>query len=305
MKTILIITSSIDYTVDYLIKGYNERCRFIRLNVDLFDKYQIELTGDGDWLIRTNLWCIKKSDIYSIYYRKPKLPNLSGYEDKYRYMIQRDIIAVINGLVDSFEGIVLTKPSVLKITENKIFQLEQSTVIGFNIPKSLITNNKIDAQTFINSNKSIIKPLTTGKILYNNECEIFQTNVIEDIYDDIDLTPIYLQHYVNKKFEVRLTVINEIFFGVKIVSSNAIDWRDENAANKYCKIDIPEDIKIKCRRMMHKFELNFGAFDFIVNSNDEWIFLEVNPNGQWLWLEEILDLNISSELLNFLVGEGK
>jgi glutathione synthase/RimK-type ligase-like ATP-grasp enzyme len=31
--------------------------------------------------------------------------------------------------------------------------------------------------------------------------------------------------------------------------------------------------------------LNFGCFDFIVTSNNDYIFLECNPNGQWLWIE--------------------
>ena len=33
------------------------------------------------------------------------------------------------------------------------------------------------------------------------------------------------------------------------------------------------------------------------------IFLEVNPNGQWQWLEKILNLNISGEIINYLIGE--
>ena len=52
---------------------------------------------------------------------------------------------------------------------------------------------------------------------------------------------------------------------------------------------------------MRDFELKFGAFDFIVNKSDEWIFLEINPNGQWLWLEKILDIPISECIFKYLI----
>lgn len=41
---ILIITSSIDYTVDYIISKYKD-VNFYRLNVDLFDSYQILISA--------------------------------------------------------------------------------------------------------------------------------------------------------------------------------------------------------------------------------------------------------------------
>ena len=44
--------------------------------------------------------------------------------------------------------------------------------------------------------------------------------------------------------------------------------------------------------------------DFIVDESGKWIFLEVNPNGQWLWLEQILQIDISKYIVNFLI-EGE
>lgn len=51
------------------------------------------------------------------------LPDLSLYDPQYHTMIQRDIISVINGIADSFPGKVLTKPSIFRKTENKVYQL--------------------------------------------------------------------------------------------------------------------------------------------------------------------------------------
>ena len=70
-----------------------------------------------------------------------------------------------------------------------------------------------------------------------------------DSYDSPELTPVYIQEYIKKSFEVRITVVDDDFFAVKIVSDNMIDWRAGNN-NQYEIIDIPIEIKnsrIFCR----------------------------------------------------------
>jgi len=299
LKKILIFTSSIDYTVDYIISMYSDTVDFYRVNVDMLQFYTINV-NETIWTISTQNWSINSSEIYSIYYRKPRLPDLSEYEIQYINMIKKDIIALIEGLVNSFEGFVLTRPYILHNCENKVSQLQKAKKLFLDVPKSLITNVAIDANRFI-ENVSIIKPLTTGKIIFDNKVEIFQTNLINKLdSDDIRLTPIYLQEYIEKSYEVRATFVGSIVFCVKINSSNKVDWRDEKAINEYEVINMPLDILNKCICLMHLFNINFGAFDFIVDKNGNWIFLEVNPNGQWLWLEEELDLNISGKIIDLL-----
>ncbi len=46
----------------------------------------------------------------------------------------------------------------------------------------------------------------------------------------------------------------------------------------------------------------FAALDFIVDPDDQWWFLECNPNGQWAWIEEETGLPISSALADALEG---
>ena len=108
---ILIITSSIDYTVDYIISKYTD-ANFYRLNVDLFDSYQILITNAG-WSIESDTGKIEHNKVKSIYYRKPMLPCLDEFAPSYQTMIGQDIIATINGVVDAFEGLVISKPFLL------------------------------------------------------------------------------------------------------------------------------------------------------------------------------------------------
>jgi hypothetical protein len=97
MKKVLIITSSIDNTVDYVITKYRKVAEFYRLDVDMFPKYEVILGGSKQWMISCDEWSLEKKELHSIYYRKPRLPNLDEYSNAYRGMIAKDIISLING----------------------------------------------------------------------------------------------------------------------------------------------------------------------------------------------------------------
>ena len=303
MKKILIVTSSVDYTVDYIINKYKDKCTFYRLNVDNFDKYEFNIDFQNGFNIKNEYWYANELEINAIYYRKPLLPNLNDFEYGYIKMISKDIISIINGFVDAFDRNVLSKPSNLRKAENKIYQIRIAREVGFNFPETSIGTNKVKMNELIRKS-AVIKPLTTGKVINGSLCDIIQTSTINEyIEEDISLTPLYIQNYIEKDYELRITIVNNKVFPVKIVSYNNVDWRVNQEKNKYILESIPKEIEMKCFKMLNLMNLKFGAFDFIVDKTGKYIFLEVNPNGQWLWLEEILNLKISDEILSFLLEE--
>lgn len=301
-RYILIITSSIDCTVDYIIQT-NKNTKFFRLNVDCINEYDLYIGNKQDvWIIKDlkNNITLFKNNVISIYFRKPMFPDLSIYDDSYHSMIQKDILALINGIADTFDGKVLSRPCILRLSENKISQLIFSINNNFLIPESFIGNSN-ETQKEFNHFKSIIKPITTGKVYTESECELYQTSYFKFENDDISLTPVYLQKYIEKKYEVRITIINSIFYTVRIDTMNKLDWRKDYDNHKYMLIECPEKIKQQCLAMLKYFNLDFGAFDYIVTPDNDWVFLEVNPNGQWLWLEESLNLDISKQIVQYLL----
>ena len=244
LKKILIITSSIDETASYIIRKYSDLADFFRVNVDKFSEYRFCI-GNDDWSISDKYATINSENIYSIYYRKPMLPDLRIYDPQYHLLIQRDIISIINGIVDSFHGKVITKPSILRKTENKVYQMVYVSKHGWNIPKSYIGNDKLISNEYTKS-LSIIKPLTTGKTYGKNGWELYQTNIFRGIEEDIDLTPVYLQHYIPKQYEVRITIIAKEVYAVRIDTKNKIDWRLDYQNHKYTLIACPENVIRKC-----------------------------------------------------------
>jgi glutathione synthase/RimK-type ligase-like ATP-grasp enzyme len=53
---------------------------------------------------------------------------------------------------------------------------------------------------------------------------------------------------------------------------------------------------------MKSLQLSFGAIDLIQTPSGEYVFLEVNPSGQWLWIDDMLGLGISDSIVDWLAG---
>ncbi len=89
-------------------------------------------------------------------------------------------------------------------------------------------------------------------------------------------------------------------------TSGQIDWRQGlNCGLKHTEYVLPSSIANFCREFLHKLHLNFGCFDFIVTPKGEYVFLECNPNGQWLWIEQETGMEISKCIANTLVTHDK
>lgn len=84
--------------------------------------------------------------------------------------------------------------------------------------------------------------------------------------------------------------------------NNKVDWRRNGAINIYQVIEIPNRIIQLCFNLMDELNLPFGAFDFI-KVGTEYFFLEVNPKGQWLWLEQFLRIPISRSVVTHMMRE--
>ena len=201
LKKILIITSSVDDTVSYVTEKYSGIANFFRVNVDKFSEYRFYIRNNG-WNIADRHSVVDSENIYSIYYRKPMLPDLGSFDPQYHVLIQRDIISVINGIVDSFHGKVITKPSILRKTENKVFQMIYVNKQGWNIPKSYSMLDGIEDIYCLDKYDRFAKQ-KEWRVCWlpselNYEAKILHVGSLEDIIDIVPTKDI--RRYLLKKY---------------------------------------------------------------------------------------------------------
>jgi len=121
------------------------------------------------------------------------------------------------------------------------------------------------------------------------------------------LAPILAQEYIEKKLELRITIVGQKMFTCAIHSQDSeqtrIDWRRYDFRNvKHLPYQLPEKIKQKLHKLMKIWNLSFGAIDMILTPEGKYVFLEINPNGQWLWIEQLTEMPISRVIAELLAN---
>ncbi len=206
----------------------------------------------------------------------------------------------------------LDNPWNVQIAEDKLFQLKCAMQIGFNIPETLATSDPIRIKNFYEKHNGnvVVKALSASPIvdhvLYTNKL----TNKDIAQIDSVKMSPSIFQVYVSKKYELRITVVGNKIFPVKIYSqgdeATSLDWRRKPKLNDFDVKMEQTTLPIKIERYIHCYmkliNLRYGCIDMIVTENDEYVFLEINPNGQWYFVQLHTEAQIAKAISELLTN---
>lgn len=313
---ILILSNKFDISADYVIRLLRKRdIEYLRLNTeDLINlsasihfpnlSYEIK-RENSEWnLARTR----------SIWFRRPGKPFEFTPRDKRPpsstlTFIENQWHTFIEGL-KGFDNIFwVNHPDNNHLGENKILQLDLAQKLGLKIPRTCITNNKDEALGFqkLCDGKIVSKALSLPLIEEEDTDFFIFTNVIESLENasqlEFNLAPTIFQELLDDKIDYRLTIVGDDHFSVRVIRESnkkeSVDWRVVKKGIKFVPTELPKDIIDKCIQLVKKFNLVFGAID-IVQANDDFYFLEINPNGEWAWLQKEAKLPIAESLVNVL-----
>ncbi|MCZ2483908.1 hypothetical protein G9H64_13150 [Aquirufa nivalisilvae] len=303
---ILIITHKEDYTADFVINKLNNAgIKYFRFNCEDLDKINYFFENESNLIFNLN----NVQSIKSIWFRRTKLPDLNLKNESDKIFILADYEMLLENIYSVLESKKwLSHPKHVYQAENKIYQLRTAKDIGFKIPDTLITNQHLLLEKFIKKHNEnvIIKPIRQGRINHKNGLKSIFTNKISmstiNGLNEFIITPCIFQEYIDKEYELRITIVGNKCFSAKVNSQkfeeSKIDWRKKNL--KFEQYLLPKEISDMCLKLTQKLNLSFGAIDLIRNNKGEYVFLEINPNGQWAWLETDAGLKISDEIINFL-----
>lgn len=200
---------------------------------------------------------------------------------------------------------------------SKMVQLQTAIRLGLNVPSTCFSNRKDEMVKFARQyDYVILKSIDSSNVWLGDEMEyVFyarkvKSSLLADQPEEaFSQTVSFVQNYIDKAFELRITMVGDEIFAAKIDSQildedkGKVDWRQGyDYGLRHSAFTLPDDIAEKCRAYLRSFSLRFGCFDFIVTPNGDYVFLECNPNGQWLWIENTLpELKISESIAKHLL----
>ncbi|WP_262689988.1 hypothetical protein [Kordiimonas aestuarii] len=185
------------------------------------------------------------------------------------------------------------------ISSDKLLQLKLAVGCGLNIPETLASHDPEAIRAFARRHESgglIFKTFAPAnwRLSDGGIAAVYTTLLSDDDLDDdyaLRHAPGIYQPYVPKAYELRVTMFGRHDVSIKINSQNStvgkIDWRGEaNEALGFTLYELPAVVRDGCILLMEKLGIVFGCFDFIVTPDREYIFLEVNPMGNFLPIED-------------------
>jgi glutathione synthase/RimK-type ligase-like ATP-grasp enzyme len=200
----------------------------------------------------------------------------------------------------------------LRRAEVKALQLAEASKAGLKTPNTLISNDPAQAAAFVDAlgdTECAIKPLIAVGVTDEHGYRLPLTTTLPagHALESVALAPNMFQPYVDKACELRIVVIGEKIFCVKIDSQateiTRKDWRAgdwKGAELEHEIFSLPEYVEASIHRLMDSFGINFASMDMILTPAGEFVFLELNPNGQWLWLEIELGLPLVASMADLL-----
>lgn len=183
-----------------------------------------------------------------------------------------------------------------QITASKLNQLGTAAELGLSVPRTLVSNDPKEVRAFTDAGGPVcVKPLSVYTWIGDGKVTQTLTALLNDGAEldprSVALMPVIYQAFVPKAYEVRLTLFGGVAIGTRIdvaeAGHGAVDWRtDRSYLKRLTPVVAPDHILKTCRVLLKRLGLRFGSFDFIVTSDGDWVFMEVNQAGQFIWQEQ-------------------
>jgi glutathione synthase/RimK-type ligase-like ATP-grasp enzyme len=250
------------------------------------------------------------AEVHTVWYRRPRLPKLSHLLpfEADRAFALAEWSAALNGVIASLGARFVNDPTSQR-GASKPRQLQVAKQVGLAIPETLITNNAREARRFVERfcSRVVHKALTAppDRFLATKRWSEADGAALEHL----GLAPTIFQEEIQGSLDLRITVIGERLFAAGFPPTklkNAGDnWIDNRLTLEvpYREHVLPSSVKTRILAIMTGLGLSFGTIDMKINKSDDYVFLEVNPQGQFLYVEILTGLPLARAMAEFLLPQ--
>lgn len=321
MVKVLVLTHSRDGLNTLAVTEPIERAghEVVRMDVDTITRGDNQLTLSYGSSVAATLTTptgqTNLLDVDSVWFRRPYSFDFSINDPVQREVAEEEVRDVLDGLWRLLDDkFWVSSPAAILRARLKPYQLALAAKFGLTVPPSLITNDPEAAIAFATQHPTVFKPMTGYHFDYDDHSTTaFTTLLTDDHIAQLGVVRnqhVLLQQCIGKDHELRVTYANGMFYTCRFDIpgyEDVVDWRVPEHAEvvRYSQAKLPEELEYKTRAMLQELNLQYAAVDFAVDSQGNHFFLEVNPIGQWLWIEEESGLPISAAIAASLIEGGE
>jgi glutathione synthase/RimK-type ligase-like ATP-grasp enzyme len=314
-RKVVIFSTSVDVATDAVVAELThlgvEHCRIDTERFPFDTTITLDFQSTEAPILLLGDVALAPGSVRSVWYRRLRIPTkpVEMNPGVWDFCV-RESRSVIVGAALAIDAPAMSPPAAIWRAESKPYQLAVAEKCGFSIPRTLITNCPIQVRAAFQSfGRMIIKPTRSGYVDYGDEQHaVFTSEVLETHLEhvaDARWSPSIYQELLEKRCDIRVTVVGNEIFAAEIDSQGdpraKVDWRrTENPDLPHRRTTLAPDLIEKIKRLVKELGLQFAALDFVHTVRGEFVFLEVNPNGQWLWLDDKLDLGITNAVATWL-----
>jgi len=226
----------------------------------------------------------------------------------YLQFAYNECFEAFSGLWPALNIFWINPPNLNQVGSYKVYQLKVAQDSELKIPQTLVSNSYQKALEFIQRHgpeKTICKAFSATEKDWR-ETRLIQSKELQNLHN-LQYAPVIFQEYIEAFVDLRITIIGDQIFPAAIYSQESsykVDMRMDWKNTRTEAFEIPNGVKEKLLLFMKKMGLVYGAVDMRLKPDGEYIFLEVNPAGQWLFVEERTGQAITSAFAKFMYDKA-
>jgi glutathione synthase/RimK-type ligase-like ATP-grasp enzyme len=188
--------------------------------------------------------------------------------------------------------------------EYKPYQLKVAKELGFNLPRTLITNNPLEVVNFWEQeNRSVVyKAFNQRGLVWRPTRPLNKHDM--DKLSSVSYAPVIFQAFIPGIYDIRVSVVGNDIFATEfnIPNLESVDYR-VNMVDLPCRPHtIPDSLEKQIRTLMRTLKLEFSGIDFRLTPDGEYVFFEVNTAGEFMYLQNRTQQPISQSLAAHLAS---
>jgi glutathione synthase/RimK-type ligase-like ATP-grasp enzyme len=240
----------------------------------------------------------------AVWWRRPQSfrPPSGMDQTKQRFALSEATTA-FDGLYQALDAFWINEPARDAVAAHKPYQLALAQTIGLDIPPTLMTNDVEASRAFWREHD--------GEVIYKQFIALpdswRETRRLKPEDEahaaSIAHTPVIFQKHVPAVADLRVTAVEGEFFAAAADVREAEYPQDVrmNINAKYEVHELPSETAEKLRELMNQLGLVYGAIDMRLTPEGRYVFLEINPAGQFLYVENATGQPIAAALAQTLL----